>query len=237
MPLAVYFDEVGNPTLDASDKDFPVFALVLLVVDADSYLNQIVPKVNRLKFDFFGHEGVILHSRDIRKAQGDFGFLTNPAKRPPFYTAINDVMTTCDYQLVPVAIRKDLHIEKYRYPADPYDLALKFALERLLFILQRTGQKKVVIVAEKRGEREDRELFVSFQRIVTAGTSFVDGERFRQIAFTLRFLPKNMNIVGTQIADLAAYPVARYALDPSKSNPAFDVIKPKFYRNTLKIFP
>jgi hypothetical protein len=40
-----------------------------------SYINQIVPRVNQLKFDVFGHEGVILHSRDIRKAQGDLAFL------------------------------------------------------------------------------------------------------------------------------------------------------------------
>lgn len=237
MPLVVYFDEVGNPTLDASDKDFPVFALVLLVADADCYLDQIVPKVSRLKFDFFGHEGVILHSRDIRKAQHDFGFLTDPAKRPPFYAAVNDVMTTCDYTLIPVAIRKDLHMRKYRYPADPYDLALMFALERLLSILEGAGQREVTIIAEKRGEREDRQLYVSFQRVVTRGTDYYEGARFRQINWTLRFLPKSLNIVGTQVGDLAAYPVARYALDPRKPNPAFEVIKPKFYRGRLKIFP
>jgi hypothetical protein len=85
MPLVVYFDEVGNPTLDASDKDFPVFAIALLICDSDCYVNQIVPRVNALKFKWFGHEGVILHSRDIRKAQGDFGFLTIPEKRAEFY--------------------------------------------------------------------------------------------------------------------------------------------------------
>lgn len=146
-------------------------------------------------------------------------------------------MATCDYQLVGVAIRKDLHVQAYRYPRDPYDLALTFALERLLFILQQTGQRDVMIIAEKRGQREDRELFVSFQRIVTTGTYYVDAARFRQVTFTLRFLPKSMNIVGTQIADLAAYPVARHVLDPSKLNPAFDVIRPKLYRNTVKVFP
>jgi hypothetical protein len=87
MPLVVYFDEVGNPTLDPSDKDFPVFAIALLICDSQCYINQIVPRVNQVKFDVFGHEGVILHSRDIRKAQGDFGFLTDLARRQPFYAA------------------------------------------------------------------------------------------------------------------------------------------------------
>ena len=51
-----------------------------------------------------------------------------------------------------------------------------------------------------------------------------------------------MNVVGTQLADLAAYPVARYIHNPSKPNPAYDSIKTKFYKGkgwiqSLKIFP
>ena len=57
MPLVVYFDEVGNPTLNATDKDFPVFAIAMFICDSDHYINTITPRVNRLKFDWFGHEG------------------------------------------------------------------------------------------------------------------------------------------------------------------------------------
>jgi hypothetical protein len=61
--LVAYFDEVGNPVRQASDKDFPVFAVTLLVCDADCYAREIVPAIYKLKFDLFGHEGVILHSK------------------------------------------------------------------------------------------------------------------------------------------------------------------------------
>jgi hypothetical protein len=232
----VYFDEVGNPTLDASDKDFPVFAIALLICDSDRYVKDIVPRVNALKFKWFGHEGVILHSRDIRKAQGDFGFLTTPGKRLEFYEDLNVVMSGCDYQLIAVAIRKDLHVSRYRYPADPYDLALLFAMERLLSVVEGAGQTEIMVIAEKRGKKEDRELHSAFQRLVTRGSEYVDGARFRKISWTLRFLPKSMNIVGTQMADLAAYPIARYALDKTKPNPAYEIVRPKLCR-VLKIFP
>lgn len=236
MPLVVYLDEVGNPTLNASDRDFPVFAIALLICDSDCYATKITPAVTKLKFDTFGHEGVILHSRDIRKAQGDFGFLTDKTRRQPFYDALNRVMGECDYKLLAVAIQKDRHVAAYRYPADPYDLSLLFALERLVSVLEETKQTEVTIVAEKRGAREDRELHNAFQRIVTSGTAFVDGRRFRAIRFTLKFLAKSMNIIGTQMADLAAYPIARHVLDPKKENPAFDVVKVKLCRQ-LKVFP
>ena len=219
MSLVVYFDEVGNPTLNASDRDFPVFAIALLICDSDRYVNEIVPRVNALKFKWFGHEGVILHSRDIRKAQGDFGFLTTIGKRSEFYEDLNGVMSGCDYQLISVAIRKDLHVSRYKYPADPYDLALLFAMERLLSVIEDARQTDVMVIAEKRGQKEDRELHSAFQRIVTRGSEYVDGERFRRVRWTLRFLPKSMNIVGTQMADLAAYPIARHVLDRAKPNP------------------
>lgn len=47
--------------------------------------------VNRLKFDYFGHECVIIHSRDICKTQKDFGFLTDALKRKEFYGRINEI--------------------------------------------------------------------------------------------------------------------------------------------------
>ena len=44
----------------------------MVVCDIDTYTNEIMPMVCRLKFDYFGHEGVVIHSREIRKAQKDF---------------------------------------------------------------------------------------------------------------------------------------------------------------------
>jgi len=236
MALVVYFDEVGNPTLDVTDKDFPVFAIALFICDSDCYVNEITPRVNRLKFKWFGHEGVILHSRDIRKAQNDFGFLTDTGKRQAFIAELSDVMTTCDYRLLAVAIRKDKLVARYRYPADPYRPCAAFAMERLVSVLEAAKQTDVMLIAEKRGKNEDRQLHVAFQRIVTLGSGYIDAARFRKINFTLRFLPKAMNIIGTQMADLAAYPIARRVLDAKKPNPAYDIVSGKLRRH-LKIFP
>jgi hypothetical protein len=51
-----------------------------------------------------------------------------------------------------------------------------------------------------------------------------------------------MNITGTQLADLVAYPIARFAVNPNKTNLSYKVISRKFYRGKgqirgLKIFP
>ena len=58
---------------------------------------------------------------------------------------------------------------------------------------------------------------------------------FKRIRFTLKFVPKARNVIGTQVADLAAYPIARRVLTGTPG-PAYEVIRPKFARR-LKIFP
>lgn len=243
MPLVVYLDETGDHSLELIDHNYPVFGIVMVVCDTERYVNEIVPRVCKLKFDFFGHEGVILHSRDIRRAQGEFGFLTDPGMRPPFYERINDVMANCDYQLIAAFIKKQRHKDRYGdWALHPYDLALTFALERLLPLLEAAGQQSVRLIAESRGQNEDNDLHLSFLKVVNGGTDYISVDRFGKIRFELEFRPKRSNLVGHQVADLAAYPIARRVIDPRKENLAFEVVKPKFYRGPgnvygLKTFP
>jgi hypothetical protein len=147
-------------------------------------------------------------------------------------------MDSCEYKLIAVAIRKDKLVARYVYPADPYDLALLFAMERLLSVLEAADQREVTIIAEKRGKKEDRDLHVAFQRIVTRGSGYINAQRFNAINFTLKFLPKAANVIGTQLADLAAYPIARRVrvLDLEKPNPAYDIVRKHLCRQR-KIFP
>lgn len=229
MPLIVYLDETGDHSLSHIDKDFPIFVLTMFVVDSDEYIHNVVPLVNRLKFDYFGHEGVILHSRDIRKAQNDFRFLQLADARQPFYARLNAVLGTSKYEIIAVAIRKAAHKRTYGASSeDPYDFALKQAMERLMPVIDRTAQMKVTILAEARGKNEDNALRLSFLQLTTAGTEQITADRFRDINWRLTFVPKAMNIVGHQLADLIGYPIARHVIDPGKPNPAFEVIQAKF---------
>ena len=45
MPLVVYLDETGDHSLELIDKDFPLFAVVLLIVDQTEYIQRIIPMV------------------------------------------------------------------------------------------------------------------------------------------------------------------------------------------------
>lgn len=148
-----------------------------------------------------------------------------------------------DYSLISVFIRKQAHKDRYGMgAANPYELALEFAMERLLPLLERLNQTQVNVIAESRGKKEDDELSMSFYHFANDGNGFISAERVSKVKFTLTFVQKARNIVGLQIADLAAYPIARYVLDSSKLNLAYEIIKSKFYKGYglvygLKIFP
>jgi hypothetical protein len=98
------------------------------------------------------------------------------------------------------------------------------------------------IIIEKRGKKEDKKLEEHFQRLMARGTGFVNAQRLKQYGLSIIFKSKKENINGLQVADLVAYPVARFVIEPDRANPSFEVFQSKFYRKNgrrygLKIFP
>lgn len=242
MAVVVYIDETGEPGLEKIDPGFPVFVLTMCIFEETVYTEAIVPAFLKLKFEYWGHEGVILHSREIRKREGDFQILVDECKHKTFMDQLSGLMKNSNYRLIVSAIRKQQHSKRYGKNAfHAYHLAMEFALERLLPLLEQTGEERVSLVAEARGARENEELARSVRSVVSSGTNYIGEERFKKINFQLTFKPKVMNLIGHQIADLAGYPIARYVIS-GKSSPAYEIVHKKFYHGPgwvhgLKVFP
>lgn len=73
--LIIFEDESGSPVLEGPDPTFPIFILNRVLVATTDYADRVVPRLQRLKFDFAGHDQLILHERNIRRQQKDFAFL------------------------------------------------------------------------------------------------------------------------------------------------------------------
>ena len=215
-----------------------MFVLTFCIFKKDDYREVVVPAAQKIKFDFWGHDGVIFHGHEIRKARGDFVILLNEIVRENFLARINNLIELSPVTLIAAAIDKSLHIKKYRNPINPYEIALAFCMERLQRWLseQKQTDRKTFIIVECRGKKEDNDLELEFRRIA---------DQIRASNLDIRFMDKKNNSTGLQIADLLAYPIARHVIDPSQRNRAFDLIEPKFRRSTsgtihgygLKIFP
>jgi len=96
----IYADESGSPVLDGIDPDYPVFVLALMLARKDTYVHDVVPSIQKLKFDFIGHDQLILHERDIRRQKGAFSFLqADPNLRQEFLKRIDDVVANADVEI------------------------------------------------------------------------------------------------------------------------------------------
>ena len=226
-PWIVFCDECGDHSLSKIDPDFPLFLLSLVLVDRVEYVQRIVPALARFKLDWFDHEGVNLHSYEIRKVRPPFAFLARKQWREKFHGQLADLMTDLPYRVFIVAVRKDALVQRHGLDAqNPYDLALVQGVAAVRSWVQGHRSGQVAWVAESRGKREDCELATTWRRLH-------ESESSQEVLETLEFVPGRENVAGLQLADLVGYPVARRILNPDRLNRAFEVIQPHL-RNGLE---
>ncbi|MCX6133366.1 MAG: DUF3800 domain-containing protein [Ignavibacteriales bacterium] len=242
--MFLFLDESGDHGLVNVDPQFPVFVLCGILVSDTAY-EAIDRDVRELKKKFWGEKKVILHSRDIRKCENEFQILFDGDLKKAFYTEINKLVSESAYTIIASAINKENHIKQYgKLASDVYEISLSFIIERSVFFLDdlQSGNRQLRIVIERRGKREDGRLQEHFQRLCSRGTGYVTPDRIRSYGMDIEFRSKSDDVNGLQLADLVAYPMARYVLDPKRANPAFEVLEPKIYEKSgrrygLKVFP
>lgn len=237
----VYVDESGDHGLESIDSTYPVFVLAFCIFRKEEYIEVAVPALQRLKFDHFGHDQVVLHEREIRKAMAPFQFLQVPERRGRFLADVTALVETAPFVLIASVIDKKRLRAQYRHPSNPYEVALAYGMERVAMYLGRRSECKATthFVFESRGRKEDDQLELAFRRVC-------DGENYagEGFPFEATFADKRANSCGLQIADLLARPIGRHVMDPNQTNRAYDVVETKFDRLEgqfrgygLKIFP
>ena len=233
----IYVDESGDHSLTHIDPEYPVFVLAFCIFEKNAYVDRIVPALQRFKFEWFGHDMVVLHEREIRKQQPPFVFLKSLDKRERFLAELNRIMNDAPFRIVASVVHKSTLRVKYRTPMSPYDLALVFCMGRAASFLRLQGQLAPThVICESRGAKEDRDLRAVFDSVREGRHPLIRTGRLPELE--LGFASKHVNSSGMQLADLVARPIGLHALRPDQPNRAFDVLRPKFGpAGGLKIFP
>jgi hypothetical protein len=242
----VFIDETGDHSLEKIDSDFPVFAIAGVIFDPTDYPDAVF-RFNRLKLNYFNHEGVIIHSREIASREGDFVFLNNKERRENFLSEISLQINLTKMSIVGAATKKEELKNRYHNPWNPYDISFHFVLEKIFKYACNEEIDYIHFIAESRGRKEDKELhkvFENFKKKDKTGTirmfpRFIDEKKLDKIHMRLEFRKKQSNIIGHQIADLVVSPIARTVLK-KKDHPSLQYFKDKFIygmANGLKIFP
>lgn len=221
----VYVDESGDHSLTSIDKDYPVFVLAFCVFHKRHYSEFIVPAVEKLKFNYFGHDQIVLHEHEIRKSKNDFRILKNKPRRAEFFEQLNQVVEKSNFILMSCSIDK-LRLPKQDAPENPYHVALRFCLDSLYELMEEKGEddKETHVIFEARGEKENKELELEFRRIC-------DGYNSRGIRLPFKILIKKKEVMSTglQLADLVARPIGLRTIRPEQPNRTFPILEKKFY--------
>ncbi len=238
----IFIDESGDHGLKTIDKEYPVFVLCAEIIEKREYTRKLCPAIRELKMDFWGHDEVILHEREIRKPKGLFAILQDSNHRSAFIDGLNAILSNTTYVLIYSVIDKHAYVEKHAEPKNPYDLSMSFILERAFPHLHGLNQSasQTSVIVECRGAQEDRQLAMAVQRIVEGGNACG-----RPFPFDLSMVPKTSNSIGLQLADLTARPVGIRKLRPNQANRAYDIPKTKIRRNSrgmaegwgVKVYP
>ncbi len=244
MKYYLFIDESGDHGLGNIDPNFPVFVLCGIVISEIEYEN-LRTNFNNIKTTFWNNINVIFHSRDIRKCNNEFEILFDNSIKGNFYKSINNAISCNNYCIISSVVNKLEHIKKYgKLAKDVYEIALSFIIERTIFYLDdfKNNDISLDIILEKRGNKEDLLLSSHFQRLQRLGTGYVIPQRLKNYNCKIDFKDKKENINGLQIADLIAYPIARYSMNPEGVNLSYEIFKSKFYTKNgknygLKIFP
>jgi hypothetical protein len=240
----LFMDESGNHGLTQINPESSVFLLCGILFHADDY-QVFRQKLNDIKLHFWKTTEVIFHSRDIRKCDKEFAILLDYDVKSAFYAMLNQCVSEAKYTIIVSAIRKDEYIKRFgKLSNDVYELSLSFIIERAIFKLDEILQpiKKLDIILEQRGKKEDTKLKEHFQRITARGTGYVSAGRINSYEMTINFRSKIKNVNGLQLADLIAYPCATFVKEPKRPNPSFDVFSDKIYTRNgrkygFKVYP
>ncbi len=235
----IYVDESGDHSLENVNKEFPLFVLAFCIFKKSDYANIAVTKVKEFKFKYFGHDIINLHEREIRKQEGCFSILRTAETRNCFMTDLSGLIDKTPFSVIATVIQKD---KLYNKNKNPYDIAMKFCVERLYKFLRDKKQlnKETNIIFEQRGKNEDAKLELEFRRVVDGNNC--DQQKY---PFKIIFASKKYNSAGLQLADMIARPIGLHILKPNQENRAFDIIQKKLHKSKngttkgfgLKIFP
>ncbi len=244
----IAIDESGNPDLkylykqknknncvNEGDKHFTVTACALKTADFISTRDKIMDLKNKYwenaLYKYNGIEKrVCLHSKEIRERKNAFN--KSVIEYDNFIIDLSNMMSSLPITLFSAHIDKWKHINKYKYPVDPYDLCLNFITERI--VCNMGENETCYIVLESRGKREDKNLLKVINRILRCGNGYKNSSFFSKIKgvyFNPKWCKESDNKKSyweLEIADICAFPIHKY-LSYGKTDKSFEVLESKLY--------
>lgn len=211
---------------------------------------QFWPNGQCVKLDGSGNQPVIFHSYDIRSCRHPFS--RDQIDRTQFLDKLTTLIEHAPFLLFSSTIDKEAHYRQYSSPVDPYELNMKFVVERYAAYYLAKRRESGIIMLESRGAREDRRLLKRLIRMIDYGTEYVEPDKFRWITgiyFSTKLIEniedegELVACTGIELTDLCSYPFYHYYREQRFKDRSFPIAEkklhgyPRYQGKGLKFFP
>lgn len=225
----LYLDETGDWGYPNYAPEYPILCLCGCIVHEKYYARDLVSNFREIKKKQFGNQEIVLHRYKIQHRQGYLFCKLNEKRRDVCMLSISKSIAALDIKLLIAALDKADHYKTYGVnkvdqwlPKDIYCMLLTFMVERFLAFLMEGKKSQGRIVAECRGRKEDNKIQLWYSRILEYGTQFYRNWQFQKALPTaVEFREKRDNIIGLQISDWIAQPMAKIIQYPDGSQDKF----------------
>jgi hypothetical protein len=230
------------------DPAFPVFVLVGVLVAQIYYSKTVVPRVRSFKQHVCSNPNIVLHSRDIRRRCGQFAFLgESQEKWHQFGNAMNDLYSGLRVRLFASVIYKTALKNRFISVVNPYEVSISHLMSLVCGTPGLPGPWRpelARVIAEGRGKLPDKLLQAEYARFRNAGLWNYGERRIqnrrpvtirRLFPGRIEFRGKDDYEIGLELADLAAYPIARAIINGEWSRQDLKVVGTKL--EALAPFP
>ncbi|HTU71642.1 MAG TPA: hypothetical protein VMF11_15170, partial [Candidatus Baltobacteraceae bacterium] len=188
-----------------------------------------------------GQDSPLIHHGLGHDLDGSFWCGGDKTKQKTALLQLDDIISGLPFNAICCVLQRDKYLEKWgtdapneslphkHLPNHAYVMMLSFMAERIALSLQaHFGGAQGRLVLEARDPLGDALLQYEFARLFLDGTAYISAAYFRhQFLPGLRFITKDSNSSGMQLADLLARPCADKVLDPMSDPPRWGIFQRK----------
>lgn len=184
------------------------------MIRQDHHDGYITRRLDLLKDNLLGQSPsnpIVLHRRDIMRAEGPFSVLKNPERRAEFDARMSALIAECVPVAFTISIDKLEHKNRYKvWQYSPYHYLMECLVERFVLWLDRYDRKGD-IWGEARNPNHDKKLRRAYGYFYNRKTQYVAADKIKKRLTSREFTlqEKTANVAGIQIADLLAHPAHR----------------------------
>jgi hypothetical protein len=216
----VFVDESGTPVTHKPDLGYPIFSLQFVLVRKDVYSHQIVPELISFKMKHHGSDATILHGKKIDAKDGEFRILQDSAVFHEYVSDLDQIIGKAQMQLFSAYFLHHEVASLSSITVHPYAYFMHVLLNEIEAKIAKDGVKTVCRVVVESRKASDAEMQAAYE-------SYKLAFRSDRVEFELEFAEKSRNVLGLQVADLVAKPIARYCLDSTKPGQEWPTVSTK----------